>query len=267
MSEFMKTYPILNIRTHAPDLKTFYMPLLPERIAPGQFLMVWLPGVDEKPFSVSNVLSDRIEITVRKLGPYTSKLFECEPGQYLGMRGPFGNGFKPVANTLIVGGGCGVAPVRYVAKYMEQRNMPFEMVVGIRTISDLMFREEYIRSGTDIATDDGSYGHKGFVTDLVRPLLASRKFDCLSASGPEPLLLALRQLALEARVPVQLSFERYMKCGIGICGQCCMDGTGIRLCVEGPVLNEQQLAGITELGLPHRDATGQRKESPKTCTA
>ncbi len=267
MSEFMKTYPILDILTHAPDLKTFYVPLLDQPVLPGQFVMLWLPGVDEKPFSVSNLQGDRMEITIRAVGPYTQQLFQCQPGQFLGVRGPFGNGFKPVDHTLVVGGGCGVAPVRYLALHLADQGLKHRMVVGARSIQDLMFADYYKQTPQDVATDDGSFGHHGYVTDLVRPLLFSGQFKCLAASGPEPLLLALRQLALEAKVPVQLSFERYMKCGIGICGQCCMDGSGIRLCVEGPVLDEAQLAGITELGLPHRDATGQRKEIAKTCPA
>lgn len=267
MSEFMKTYPILDIVTHAADLKSFYLPLLPQPVSPGQFVMLWLPGVDEKPFSVSNILPDRMEITIRAVGPYTTALLQSLPGQYLGVRGPFGNGFTLIDRTLVVGGGCGVAPVRYLAKALEASGMSHRLVVGTRTAQDLMFREEYLHAGTDVATDDGSLGHHGLVTDLVRPLLAQGHYRCLAASGPEPLLLALRQLGLEHNVPVQLSFERYMKCGIGICGQCCMDGSGIRLCVEGPVLSEEQLAGITELGLPHRDATGQRKQSARTCGA
>jgi dihydroorotate dehydrogenase electron transfer subunit len=267
MSEFMKTFPLLDVVHHAHDLKSLYFPKLPEPVSPGQFYMLWLPGVEEKPFSVSDVLEDRVEITVRGIGPFTNKVLECQPGTYFGLRGPFGNGFQLCDNMLVVGGGCGVAPVRYLAKQLEAQGLRYTLAVGTRSADDLLFADEYEAAGVAIATEDGSLGHQGLVTDLVRPMLESGSYSCLAASGPEPMLLALRQLALEHKVPVQLSFERYMKCGVGVCGQCCMDGSGIRLCVEGPVLDEAQMAGISELGRPHRDATGQRHTESRVCKA
>jgi dihydroorotate dehydrogenase electron transfer subunit len=75
------------------------------------------------------------------------------------------------------------------------------------------------------------------------------------------MLARILEIADERDIDVQLSFERYMKCGIGICGQCCLDGSGIRVCVEGPVLRREEIRETTEIGLPHRDATGTRKTS------
>ncbi len=253
----MRTVPVQRVLTHAPDLKSFYVPRAFD-VAPGQFVLIWLPGIDEKPFSVSSVDDNSLEITIKSVGPFTRAMMDVGVGQRIGLRGPFGRGFRPTGPAVIVGGGCGVAPVRYLAQEMARTGLEFELLLGTRTASELMFRDEYRRAGAWLVTEDGSLGTRGLVTDRLRELLAQGRHEHVFAAGPEGMLLAIRDLADQHLLDYQLSFERYMKCGIGICGHCCVDGTGIRMCSEGPVLSRGDLAGIEDLGLPHRDATGAR---------
>ena len=261
MGHEMRTVPVRRVVVHAPDLKSFYLPR-EFHVAPGQFVLLWLPGVDEKPFSVSGVVDEFLEVTIKAVGPFSRAMMDLAAGQRIGLRGPFGRGFDPAGPAILVGGGCGVAPVRHLAREMARTGLEFELLLGARTATDLMFRDEYRRAGAWLVTEDGSLGTRGLVTDRLRELLAQGRHRHLFAAGPEGMLLAVREIADRHLVDYQLSFERYMKCGIGICGHCSMDGTGIRMCCEGPVLSRQDLAGITDLGLPHRDAAGARAPRP-----
>ncbi len=258
MGELMQSFRIRRVVSHShANFSLYFDPVF--HVDPGQFVHIWLPGVDEKPFSVSDLTEKNMEITVRAVGPFTRALQLCKEGDRVGLRGPFGNRFHPAPDALLVGGGIGLAPIRFLARRCRAQGIPFRLLAGVRTASDLIFPEEYSADGaTIVASDDGSIGRKGIVTDFLPDLVKMGRISCIHSSGPEPMLLALRERALALGIPVQLSFERYMKCGIGICGQCCLDGSGIRLCVEGPVLSETQIAGVTEWGLPHRSASGRR---------
>lgn len=253
----MHVVRIQAVRTHGPRLKTFSLPRLFEA-SPGQFVMLWLPGVEEKPFSISGLGTHTMDLTVKEVGPFTEALGRCAPGDWVGIRGPFGRGFQPVDRALLVAGGTGAAPLRFLAQVMEARGLSFSMLCGAKTALDLPFREDLERWGCDLATEDGSCGSCGLVTQLAEAALSTGSFSCVCGAGPEPMLLRLARLADEAGLPYQLSFERYMKCGIGLCGSCCLDGSGIRLCVEGPVLTPEEVRGVTEWGLPPRDASGRR---------
>ena len=255
------------VLVHHETLKTFVMEA-PFSIAPGQFVMLWLPGVEEKPFSPSLATQNwrsrpgRIELTVRAVGAFTHALMGVKPGQLLGLRGPFGRGFSLEPFSLLVGGGMGIAPLRYLAEALDSSGLPFHALLGARTGRDLLFTDWFSRRSASLFTDDGSAGTAGLVTQSLDAELSSGLFRNVCACGPEPMLLAVMKICETRSVPYQFGFERYMKCGIGICGQCCMDGSGIRLCKEGPVLTAHELAGITELGLPHRDASGARPARP-----
>jgi dihydroorotate dehydrogenase electron transfer subunit len=271
MDDRMSTWPILDIVSHSDTLKSFYFEASAD-VRPGQFIMLWIPGLDEKPFSVSDLHDGRMEVTVKAIGPFTRRLMTCQVGDRVGLRGPFGRPFVPTDHALIAGAGCGVAPVRFLHRTMQRAGRPCTFLVGTRHSDDLMFRDEYQSDGTVIVTDDGSLGERRLLPDKARELVESRGlnpttrkaggpdpgFSTLCASGPEVVLLALRSLAKAHGLPVQLSFERYMKCGIGLCGQCCLDGNGLRTCIEGPVLTHKELDSATDLGLPHRTATGCR---------
>lgn len=156
-------------------------------------------------------------------------------------------------------GGIGTPPLAFLASEARRRGLRVESFVGARSRDGLTLLRLFRRAGPlRIATDDGSAGHRGFVTDLVDP----ETYDQVYACGPEPMLAALLKRAGSRRAGrLQLSVERYMKCGIGLCGSC--DLAGRRVCAEGPVFRGDALQG-TELGRYWRDAAGRRVFSGNT---
>ncbi len=249
--------PILRVIVHGPDTRSFVLPEPFPASHPGQFVFAWLPGLGEKPFSISDHHGGEIELTIKALGPFSRAVMSLEVGDKLGVRGPYGSAFEVPGPAVLLGGGIGIAPIRFLARELERAGRSAPILLGAQRWDDHVFIDDFERLGARFATDDGSLGHHGFVTDLL-PVLQLEPATTLCACGPEPMLLGVRRAAADLDLPVQLSMERYMKCGLGICGQCCMDGSGVRCCVEGPVLDGELLAGITELGAKHRDGTGRR---------
>ncbi len=203
---------------------------------PGQFLLAWLPRHDEKPFSL--VDDDPVTITVAAVGPFTRLLHRLQPGARLWLRGPLGRGFVLRGQRLLlVGGGYGVAPLWFLARRAVATGAAVTAVIGARTAADLLFVARLIEMGVHglVTTEDGSLGQKGLVTDVVEPLLAAGAVDTLYGCGPHGMLVALARLARRYGVPAQLSWEAYMRCGLGLCGSC--EHEGRLLCLEGPVLS------------------------------
>jgi dihydroorotate dehydrogenase electron transfer subunit len=259
MSDQMKTYPVLNIKSHSPVMKSFYFSQPESDIQPGRFFNVWLPGVDEKPFSVSDVFQGIMEITVKAVGPFSRKMMDVRRGDLVGLRGPFGRGFSHHQHALLVGGGMGIVPLRYLTRLLRQQGFHFEVLLGGRCGQDIPFQTDFSEwAPTTFVTDDGSLGYKGAVTDYMQDKIRESHLSFVYSSGPEAMLVKVMDLAAQVGLDYEISFERYMKCGIGICGQCVVDGSGIRLCKEGPVLTRQEAEKVSEWGMPHRDATGRR---------
>ena len=227
---------------------------------PGQFVQVWLPGVDEKPLSISYQTDDRAGFTVAKVGPFTERLFECQPGDLIGVRGPYGNSFDigHEGRIVIVSGGCGCAPTALLAEEAKRRGLDVTYVIGARTRDLLIFEDRMMGQGieTVVATDDGTAGVHGFPTDILAGLLTQTSVDRVYGCGPEVMLKKVFDICQETDVPCQLSLERYMKCAIGVCGACALDGTGWLVCKDGPVFDEKELAQVTEFGAYRRDAAG-----------
>jgi dihydroorotate dehydrogenase electron transfer subunit len=259
MSNEVRTFPLRRIYEHGPGVKSFYFDRLFD-VRAGQFINLWLPGVDEKPFSVSNLTAEEMEISIKAYGPFSKAIMDVSPVAYLGVRGPFGNGFSLHNNALLIGGGIGIAPLRLLARELKDAGMRFATLLGAMTAHEIIFAEDFNNSApTYLTTDDGSLGVKGRVTNLLKEVIEKERIEYIYAAGPEIMIVKVKELIDPLGIPYEFSMERYMKCGIGICGQCCLDGSGIRLCVEGPVLNNAELKQITELGKPHRDASGLRK--------
>jgi dihydroorotate dehydrogenase electron transfer subunit len=259
MSDFMKTYPVIDVKNHSSMMKSFYFKQIEEDILPGQFFNVWFPGVDEKPFSVSDVYQGIMEITVKAVGPFTRKLMDIRRGDLLGLRGPFGKGFICHQHALIIGGGMGIVPLRYLARQLRNRGFHFEVLLGGRREKDIPFQNDFSEwAPTTFVTDDGSLGYKGLVTAYMQEKIRESKLSFIYSSGPEAMLVRVMKEAVTAGLDYEISFERYMKCGIGICGQCVVDGSGIRMCKEGPVLNRDEAEKVTEWGMGKRDGTGKR---------
>lgn len=254
----METLPVRDIIEHGPGVRSFYFEQTFE-VQAGQFVNIWLPETDEKPFSVSRVANGQIEVSVKAYGPFTKKLMQIQVGEYLGVRGPFGNGFSLHDNALLVGGGIGIAPLRILGDALLTAGKRAVPLLGAAMEYELIFKEDFQDMGPGFYyTDDGSYGKKGLVTEDLERIVETEKIEFVYAAGPEIMFLNLKEQLDKLDLPYEFCMERYMKCGIGICGQCVLDDSGVRLCVEGPVLNQDDLKQVSELGLPHRDATGRR---------
>ena len=228
-----QTYRITKVIEQTPTVKTFEFAHKFEFI-PGQFVMVWIPGVDEIPVS----LSGPNQITVKNVGEATAALHGLKEGDFIGIRGPHGNGFAlPGRKVLIIGGGVGIAPMKALAQYGDK---DFTAIIGAQTKDEIFFRDYF--PDLHICTDDGSEGEKGFTTVVADRLLGEQKFDAVAACGPEIMLKFLYRICEKHGVPMFFSMERWMKCGIGICGHCAIDPTGWRVCKEGPVADRSVLA-------------------------
>jgi dihydroorotate dehydrogenase electron transfer subunit len=203
--------------------------------APGQFAMVWVPGLDEKPFSIAGARP--LTLTVARVGPVSEAIHALAPGDRLWFRGPFGRGFPLEGRApLLAGGGYGAAPLWFLAKtLLDAGSRPPVVALGAKTAEDLLFAERFraLGAAVHLATEDGSAGSRGLVTDEAARLLAGGGIDHLFACGPEGMLEALAGLACSARITADLSHEAYMRCGVGLCGAC---EHGARLvCLDGPV--------------------------------
>lgn len=212
---------------------------------PGQFMMLWLPGVGEKPYSILN--SDPFSVAVTSVGTFSSALFNLNIGSRVWARGPLGQGFKlEGVRHLLVGGGYGAAPLLFLAERARSRNDVVTVCLGARSASDLMMIDAFKSLGCEvfISTDDGSYGEAGLVTRVVENVLHNSEIDALYACGPVPMLSTLSEICRNKKIPAQLSWEANMRCGIGLCGSCELDDetrksagipTGWLTCKDGPV--------------------------------
>ncbi len=238
---------ITKIVDETPTIKTFFFDTSFELI-PGQFVMVWIRGVDEIPMA----LSYENAITVQKVGHATSALFQLDVSDSVGIRGPFGNGFDiKKGRILMIAGGVGAAPLAPLAEKAGSSGIKVTVLLGGKTKEELLFRERFEAAGElRTATDDGSAGIHGYVTQLIEN---PESFGQIYCCGPEIMMRKVLDKINPSRA--QFSLHRYIKCGIGICGACCIDG--MRICKDGPVFYGDVLKN-SEFGSYTRNACGQR---------
>jgi len=262
-SRLPTTYRISRIKQETSDVRTYSFDVSLGAL-PGQFAMVWLPGVDEKPMSVALDDGKQIRITVCAVGNMSKKMAECREGDLIGLRGPFGTHYEWKKNQklALIAGGYGAAPMYFVAHEAVRDGCEAHVFVGARNKELILFKDELssLKNVTvHIATDDGSEGFKGFNVEQLKEMIGEgERFDQLFACGPEGMLKAVSELSAKFKIPSQLSLERYMKCGFGLCGNCVVDPLGIRLCMDGPVINNDICVKITEFGKYHRNDTGKK---------
>ncbi|MGP0036425.1 MAG: dihydroorotate dehydrogenase electron transfer subunit [Solirubrobacteraceae bacterium] len=232
------------------------------RPRPGQFYMLrtaerWGGGEGERPFlprafSVLRIRERELQFLIEEVGPGTRRLAELEPGEELLLLGPLGNGFAPPREhrqPLLVGGGVGIAPL---AIWQDELNGPTPTLLGFRDAAHAAGAA--LLTDALIATDDGSVGHHGLVTELLAEELDERaeEFE-VYACGPPAMLEAVRLACVERDVPAQLALESGMACGFGACFGCAVptrDGY-IRLCLDGPVLDAEVLETAAIAGAGH----------------
>jgi dihydroorotate dehydrogenase electron transfer subunit len=235
---------------------------------PGQFYMLatatrWGGGEGERPFlprafSVLRAVADQsggveLHFLIEDVGPGTKRLCELVSGDGLLIVGPLGNGFERPRDgrrALLVGGGVGIAPL---AIWQDELGSQTSALLGFR--DGACAEGAGLLSGAQVATDDGSVGHLGLVTDLLRDELDAGGEEIeVYACGPPAMLEAVRLMCAERGVPAQLALESGMACGFGACFGCVVptrDGY-VRLCLEGPVLDASSLPNVAEHRSGHR---------------
>jgi dihydroorotate dehydrogenase (NAD+) catalytic subunit len=209
-------------------------------IEAGQFVFLWIPGLSEKPFSA--LTDDPFQLAVINLGQFTEALMTLEPGTEAYVRGPHGNAVAPPdgAKIMAVAGGTGLAAVWQLARDFGNT----EIFFGARTEERLYFVDECADvSDLHIATDDGSRGHHGVITELLEKRLKNLNEEELANlvfynCGPAPMVHAAEAVERKYCEPTRIynAIDYLTKCGVGICGACdALDGR--RTCVDGPFLN------------------------------
>lgn len=237
--------------------------------APGQFYMLaaapdWA-GEGGRPYlpraiSYARVSEDirggiRLDFLIDEVGPGTSRMAAMKPGDTCNIAGPFGGRFSlprtlnpEAAGAILVGGGIGIAPMAVLRHELVDRGIPSRALLGFRDQEHSGGVDELFGcENTRLAFEDGSAGHKGYVTDLLLQLLEGD--DAGSAAvyscGPPAMLEAVRQICLGRDIPVELALESPMACGYGACFGCAVpkaDGGYLRLCIDGPVVRGDEIA-------------------------
>lgn len=252
--------PIKKIVQEAEHIKTFFFDI-EIKSKPGQFMILWVPRLNEKPYSIAYNENGRLGMSIAVVGEFTKKLFSLNEGDYLGLRGPYGSWFKIKNNfkrVLMVGGGYGTAPLAILAQQAIDQGITVDFCRGAFSNNYLLFTDRLEKIGVNsiTTTRDGSFGAKGSVVNIVKDQLAKEKYDCIYICGPELMEKKIIDLCQKKNIPSQVSIERWMKCGFGICGQCCVDDSGDRMCVEGPVVTGEYALAQKEFGKYHRTKSG-----------
>ena len=215
-------------------------------IQPGEYVFVWIPGVGEKPFSC---LTDApLRLAVIDVGQFTHACYALEPGDDVYIRGPHGAPVLPKddAHVVCVAGGTGLAAVYQLARDFGSQEKPAQIFAGARSADRLYFIDE-CRAIADvhIATDDGSAGFNGRVTDALRSYLETLDAETLTRTefyncGPEPMIHAAEAVQRDFVEPANMfsAIDYTTKCGVGICGACASPD-GRRICVDGPFITTQ----------------------------
>jgi dihydroorotate dehydrogenase electron transfer subunit len=246
---------IENIVEHSPELRSFYIrnPTIAKAYRPGNFVVLWLPDIDFLPMSISNINGNLLEITVQKIGEGTVKLFEKQVGDKIGIRGPFGNAwnYEDATNILVTGGGVGIAAITTLIDPLKKNKKNVYVAIGAKDEASLIFADRLIDliPNTMCTTDDGSVGKKCFVTDAVEDIIKNQKIDLIITCGPEIMMKRVLEIAEDKGIDLQASLERKMKCGVGVCGSCCIgENNDVCVCKDGPIFTLEQLKKFPQFG-------------------
>jgi len=265
-NNLMRVTEIKRATRESPRVKEFFFhDELCSQGRPGQFVMIWLPGFDEIPMSLSSTrLDGLVSVAVAKVGEATELFHKKREGDLVGVRGPLGNSFQlNRGNVLLIGGGTGTAPLAFLAEELTGLKTGITFLIGAKTKAELLFLSRIGRLSSNTrprifaSTEDGSYGHKGVVTELAEEILEKEEFDTIYACGKELMLLKIFRLAQKHKTPLQVSLERLMRCAIGLCGSCVIGK--YRVCIDGPVFTERQLKEVeSEFGRFRRNFDGSK---------
>ncbi len=241
MDNIYRTAKITKVEVETSKVKNFILDTKVKAF-PGQYVMVWIPGLNEKPFGV--VQSLPLTLSIAKVGPTTELIHKLKIGDKITFRGPYGQPFTIISGKiLLVGGGYGVVPLYFLASSIPaKKRSKITVIIGARTKKELPFAAKFKRLGCKVllTTDDGSSGFKGFTTQLAEKLLDKEKFSAVYSCGPMVMMRKIAQISHAKKIFCQVSVESFFKCGgFGICGECCFNG--LIVCREGPVFDGKVL--------------------------
>jgi dihydroorotate dehydrogenase electron transfer subunit len=275
----IRTVKIKKIIEVCPDIKTLVFNMDNKvkddyiQPKPGQFVMAWIPGVDEIPMSISgyNYVGDW-SITVKRVGECTNAIFKMKKNDLIGIRGPLGNFFqlpsKKINKVYLVGGGTGIAPLNFLAIQLNKMTIKSVIIEGAKVKEKLLLtnnsknlNEEF--SELVFCTDDGSFGQKGFASDTFKEIIKHESLKTESkvsvyTCGPEKMMYSVFKICEKNKIELQASLERIMRCGCGLCGLCSLDPIGLLVCKDGPVFNSKILREIDDFGKYRRDFSGKK---------
>ncbi len=228
---------------------TVCCPEMASKAKPGQFLHI-LCGGDaylRRPISICDVIGKRdIRFIFETRGKGTEALSQQKVGDHLDILGPLGNGFELHSEDkdaiLLIGGGIGIFPLLNLAKQLDGKAT---VLLGFRNKDAVLMAEEFraVSKNVFIATDDGSCGYHGFVTDVMKNILTSNPVSRVYTCGPTPMMQKIAEMAMDAGIPCQVSLEERMGCGVGACVTCTckVNGSNKRVCKDGPVFDGREV--------------------------
>jgi dihydroorotate dehydrogenase electron transfer subunit len=225
---------------------------------PGQFIMVrtnqGLHPLLRRPISIHSAQNGTLEIFFQQTGTGTKLLSQKQEGEYLDIIGPLGKGFRLIRSpegehAALIGGGRGIAPLYFLARKLRELGVSVRLYYGGKTIEDIPLRQKFKEENFDIllSTDDGSFGSKGFVTDLFLSSLQEFSPSLIFACGPEAMMAKIARIARKKDIHAEFSLEAFMGCGFGACWGCVRKiRTGekedwVKICEEGPVFAAERI--------------------------
>jgi dihydroorotate dehydrogenase electron transfer subunit len=239
---------------------TFQAPALAREVLAGQFVMLEVAGrlrpYLRRAYSVADAdpASGEVEFLVRTIGPGTAALEDLAEGSAASLLGPLGNGFSLSGldgngRVAVVAGGIGAAPFPLLFRALKEAGISGDLLLGGRNARELDFRARFdgvVTGDTVLATDDGSLGERGLVTEAFarRATASSPRYARVYACGPMPMFVSLARIVEQAKIAAEFSTEAAMGCGFGACLGCVIPGRGkpfIISCVEGPILSPDKI--------------------------
>ncbi len=237
-------------------------PFVARSAVPGQFLQLnvtdQLSPFLRIPLSISGVdpSSGVVEVLYEVMGPKSHTLSRARTGDVLHCLGPLGNGFDPpnAGRLILVGGGIGVPPLLFLGHRAQTNGSQVVLLIGARTANKLL-PDEFFKPAAQrylVATNDGTAGHSGMVTDLISAQIDSSADCVVCTCGPHGMMVQVAEICREAAIPCQVSLEEYMACGFGVCVGCVVEiaaDDGLpsayakysRVCVDGPVFEADRV--------------------------
>ena len=253
MTKFLEDGRVVGQRSLSHDIRIMeiWSPQVAASAEPGQFVTVKSNDLSvpllRRPFGVSGVNRDKgtFLLIYRIVGEATQLLDQLRKGDSISVMGPLGRGFdRSHHKVLLVGGGVGLAPLRFLAEDYPQADV--DVLIGARTAEELfwtdLFRDKTVHQFE--TTEDGSRGTKGLITAPLGQLLDEGGYHCVYVCGPSPMMRAVTKVVDPRGIPCQISLEKYMGCGLGACLSCTCSGIGkrVKVCKDGPVFWSREVS-------------------------